>query len=51
MLRGQIDTSARVIELFEKLGWADDVRWPREARLRARAVSPSSLRLHGKRLP
>ena len=27
--RGQVDSSARVIWVFEKLGWATDVRWPR----------------------
>ncbi|SDD03639.1 acyl-CoA desaturase [Actinokineospora iranica] len=31
--RGQVDTSARLIWIFEKLGWATDVRWPTEARL------------------
>ncbi|WP_026422771.1 acyl-CoA desaturase [Actinokineospora inagensis] len=31
--RGQIDTSARLIWVFEKLGWVTDVRWPSEARL------------------
>ncbi|GLW81180.1 stearoyl-CoA desaturase [Actinokineospora globicatena] len=31
--RGQIDTSARLIWIFEKLGWVSDVRWPTEARL------------------
>lgn len=31
--RGQIDISARVIWLFEKLGWVHDVRWPTPARL------------------
>jgi stearoyl-CoA desaturase (delta-9 desaturase) len=31
--RGQVDPSARVIWLFEKLGWARDVRWPTPARL------------------
>jgi stearoyl-CoA desaturase (Delta-9 desaturase) len=30
--RGQIDTSARIIWAFEKLGWADDVKWPRAER-------------------
>jgi stearoyl-CoA desaturase (Delta-9 desaturase) len=30
-LRGQIDLSARLIWLFEKLGWARDVRWPAPA--------------------
>lgn len=33
VLRGQIDTSARLIELFEWRGWAYDVRWPRTERL------------------
>ncbi|WP_308259560.1 acyl-CoA desaturase [Pseudonocardia sp. H11422] len=31
--RGQIDMSARVIRIFEELGWARDVRWPTPARL------------------
>ena len=31
--RAQIDISARVIQVFEKLGWADAVRWPTERRL------------------
>jgi stearoyl-CoA desaturase (delta-9 desaturase) len=30
---GQLDVSARVIQLFEKLGWARDVRWPTRSRL------------------
>ena len=33
VLRGQLDASARVIWLFEKLGWATDVRWPKPERL------------------
>jgi stearoyl-CoA desaturase (delta-9 desaturase) len=33
VLRGQIDESARVIWLFEKLGWATDVRWPKPERI------------------
>jgi stearoyl-CoA desaturase (delta-9 desaturase) len=33
VLRGQLDTSARVIWFFEKLGWATDVRWPKAERL------------------
>jgi stearoyl-CoA desaturase (delta-9 desaturase) len=33
VLRGQIDSSARVIWLFEKAGWATDVRWPRPERV------------------
>ena len=31
--RGQIDISARLIWVFEKLGWAWNVRWPSAARL------------------
>ncbi len=33
VLRGQIDSSARTIWLFEKFGWATDVRWPKPERL------------------
>ena len=40
MLRGQIDISARVIWMFEKLGWARDVKWPDPVRLAAKR-SPS----------
>jgi stearoyl-CoA desaturase (delta-9 desaturase) len=35
--RGQLDISARVIWVFEKLGWAWNVRWPTEKRLAALA--------------
>jgi stearoyl-CoA desaturase (delta-9 desaturase) len=31
--RGQVDISARVIWVFEKLGWAHSVRWPTQRRL------------------
>jgi stearoyl-CoA desaturase (delta-9 desaturase) len=31
--RAQIDISARVIWLFERFGWATQVRWPTQARL------------------
>ncbi|PPK70336.1 acyl-CoA desaturase [Actinokineospora auranticolor] len=37
--RGQIDTSARLIWIFEKFGWVTDVRWPSEARLAKLAVT------------
>jgi len=37
VLRGQLDVSARVIWLFEKLGWAWNVRWPTAKRLAAMA--------------
>jgi stearoyl-CoA desaturase (Delta-9 desaturase) len=41
VLRGQVDTSARVIWLFEKLGWVHSVRWPVAERLDAkRADAP-----------
>jgi stearoyl-CoA desaturase (delta-9 desaturase) len=36
VLRGQIDPGARLIWIFEKLGWAHDVRWPDAARLAAK---------------
>jgi stearoyl-CoA desaturase (delta-9 desaturase) len=36
VLRGQLDSSARLIWIFEKLGWASDVRWPRPDRLDAK---------------
>ena len=36
VLRGQIDPAARLIWIFEKLGWAHDVRWPDPARLAAK---------------
>jgi stearoyl-CoA desaturase (Delta-9 desaturase) len=31
--RGQVDISARVVWVFEKLGWAHSVRWPTPRRL------------------
>ena len=37
--KGQLDSSARLIWVFEKLGWAWDVRWPKAARLAARRVA------------
>ncbi|RBL87127.1 acyl-CoA desaturase, partial [Streptomyces cavourensis] len=33
---GQIDSSARLIRWFEKLGWAYDVRWPDADRIASR---------------
>jgi stearoyl-CoA desaturase (delta-9 desaturase) len=38
VLRGQVDISARVIWLFEKDGWARDVRWPKMDRLATKTV-------------
>jgi stearoyl-CoA desaturase (delta-9 desaturase) len=31
--KGQLDTSARMIWLFEKFGWVHSVRWPTPQRL------------------
>ncbi len=40
VLKGQLDSSARVIWAFERLGWAHAVRWPRQSRLdKRRAVA------------
>jgi stearoyl-CoA desaturase (delta-9 desaturase) len=40
--RGQIDPSAAVIRLFERLGWATDVHWPDPGRMqRLRACNSS----------
>jgi stearoyl-CoA desaturase (Delta-9 desaturase) len=36
VLRGQIDSSARLIRFFELAGWARDVRWPSGRRLSAK---------------
>ncbi|MFJ6797811.1 acyl-CoA desaturase [Streptomyces sp. NPDC091268] len=36
VLRGQIDSSARLIRWFELAGWASDVRWPSASRIDAR---------------
>jgi stearoyl-CoA desaturase (delta-9 desaturase) len=38
-LRGQVDSSARLIWIFEKLGWASNVRWPDADRLAARRAA------------
>jgi stearoyl-CoA desaturase (delta-9 desaturase) len=40
VLRGQIDSTARVIWVFEKLGWAYDVRWPKPERIAAKLTPP-----------
>ncbi|HJQ47687.1 MAG TPA: acyl-CoA desaturase [Amycolatopsis sp.] len=39
VLRGQVDVSARVIWMFEKVRWARDVRWPRPERIAAKRVN------------
>jgi stearoyl-CoA desaturase (delta-9 desaturase) len=38
VLRGQLDPAARLIWMFEKLGWVWDVRWPDADRLAAKRV-------------
>jgi stearoyl-CoA desaturase (Delta-9 desaturase) len=40
--RGQIDISARLIWMFEKLGWVHDVRWPTPRRLATLATRASA---------
>jgi stearoyl-CoA desaturase (Delta-9 desaturase) len=42
VMRGQVDTSARVIWIFERLGWASNVRWPKHERLAAKLVKPAT---------
>jgi stearoyl-CoA desaturase (delta-9 desaturase) len=38
--RGQIDSSAGIIRLFERAGWATNVRWPTARRLATLAATP-----------
>jgi stearoyl-CoA desaturase (delta-9 desaturase) len=40
VLKGQIDTSARIIWFLEKCGWVSAVRWPVKDRLDAKRVAP-----------
>jgi stearoyl-CoA desaturase (delta-9 desaturase) len=37
--RGQVDTSAALIRLFERWGWATNVQWPTQAQLDSRRVA------------
>lgn len=39
VLRGQIDSSARIIRIFEQMGWVWDVRWPSVERVTARRAT------------
>jgi stearoyl-CoA desaturase (delta-9 desaturase) len=43
VLRGQVDPAARLIWIFEKLGWAHDVHWPQPQRLAAKLIRPARL--------
>ena len=38
VMPGQVDISARTIWVFERLGWATNVRWPRPERLASKRV-------------
>jgi stearoyl-CoA desaturase (Delta-9 desaturase) len=38
VLKGQIDSSARIIKIFEKLGWVWDARWPSPERIQGKRV-------------
>jgi stearoyl-CoA desaturase (delta-9 desaturase) len=42
VLPGQIDISARLIWVFEKLGWVAQVRWPTANRLARHATTPAT---------
>ena len=39
VLRGQVDMAARLIWVFEKLGWVKEVRWPVAERIQSKLVS------------
>jgi len=41
VLRGQIDTSARIIWVMEKFGWVKAVRWPVKERIEMKRVQPA----------
>ncbi|GAB2745749.1 acyl-CoA desaturase [Nocardioides pakistanensis] len=43
VLRGQVDTSARVIWFMEKMGWVKDVRWPVKERVEGKLVKNQRL--------
>lgn len=43
-MRGQVDSSARLIRWFEAAGWITDVKWPQPARLAALAAPGATLR-------
>ena len=40
VMRGQVDSSARIIRWCEQLGWAYDVRWPSADRIASRRKPP-----------
>lgn len=42
--RGQVDVSAALIGMFERLGWVSDVRWPSRERVEGRRRRPDGAR-------
>jgi stearoyl-CoA desaturase (delta-9 desaturase) len=42
VLRGQIDTSARIIWVMEKFGWISAVRWPIRERIESKRVTAAT---------
>ncbi|QSB07072.1 acyl-CoA desaturase [Natronoglycomyces albus] len=44
VLKGQIDTTARLIWIFEKFGWATDVKWPSEERIKKLTIERDEAR-------
>jgi stearoyl-CoA desaturase (delta-9 desaturase) len=43
VLKGQVDSSARVIRWMEQAGWATDVRWPNPERIESKRVEPKQV--------
>jgi stearoyl-CoA desaturase (Delta-9 desaturase) len=43
VMKGQLDTSARIIWALEKLGWVKDVRWPVRERVNSKLVANQTL--------
>jgi stearoyl-CoA desaturase (delta-9 desaturase) len=43
--RGEVDSSAGMIRLFEKAGWATNVQWPTTQRLAALGAGPAAVRV------
>ncbi len=39
VLRGQLDSSARLIWIFERFGWVNNVRWPKAERISAKRAT------------
>ena len=42
VLKGQIDTTARLIWMFEKFGWATNVKWPSKERIERLTLEKAS---------